>query len=51
MKKSSKKKQGLKGEFFKQWALRREKEYKTYKQIIKLIKHRPQVEFIFAKNG
>lgn len=49
MKKSPKKKQGLKEDFFKHPAVRREKEYRTYKKLIELVKHRTMTSLFLQR--
>ena len=49
MKKSPKKKQGFKEDFFKRPAVRREKEYRTYKNLIELVKHRTMTSLFLQR--
>ena len=49
MKKSPKKKQGFKEDFFIRPAVRREKEYRTYKNLIELVKHRTMTSLFLQR--
>ena len=44
-----KKKQGLKEDFFKRPVVRREKEYRTYKKLIELVKHRTMTSLFLKR--